>query len=658
MMRQTISGMIAVLLIAITFAVPRISAQPAGSTWNRSQAGIYGAFQLVQHSAELSGMPGVPTCCLGFDGGSGSGFTAGLLYQLPLATRLALQFRAGYSRIGGSLTADETIGNAIANGETVDAIVEHSIEPTLGMLSIEPMLSWYPFNFPLALNVGVQGGFLMTTDFEQRETLTEPTSATFTNGQAVRNEASGEIQETSTPFIAGIGGLSYDIPVSSSITISPEVAYHYNVTDIIKDSSWNAHVLRLGVSIRMGFGEEGSSISEPKPALSAMVRATGLFADSSEQPIVQVRVEEFLGSQLRPLLNYIFFAENSEELPERYVSLDPDQARGFSVDNLHYLDALKTYHQVLNIIGRRMQENPQATLRLVGCNADAGSEKGNTSLSQARAETVRDYLRDTWNIPESRLTLEARGLPEKPSNINEPDGIAENRRVEIYTDNWHILEPVLTNDTLRTATPPGIRFRTNAQAEAGLASWRLTAGQSGRTLKEFSGPAPIPAFLDWNLAEDQTRVPRIPIPIDYQLEVSDATGQTYAVPVTTIPTDQITIQRKRRERIADKEINRYSLILFDFGKAELDAANRRIIDFIKNRITLDATVSVTGYTDRLGDAGFNKQLSDERAGVTARALGVGKPVGAGETMLFNNDLPEGRFYCRTVNVVVETPIVE
>jgi outer membrane protein OmpA-like peptidoglycan-associated protein len=279
-------------------------------------------------------------------------------------------------------------------------------------------------------------------------------------------------------------------------------------------------------------------------------------------------------------------------------------------------------------------------------------------LSQNRAEAVRDYLQKVWNVAGERISVESRALPEKPSNVNEPDGIEENRRVEIYSDNPKILEPVLTSDTLRSATPPGIRFRTSAQAEAGLASWRLTAGQSGQVLKEFSGVGPIPPMLDWHLEEDQARVPKTPIPVDYQLEVTDDDGQTYAVPMASIPTDQVTIQRKRRERIADKEINRYSLILFDFGKADLNAANRKIIDMIKNRITLDATVSISGYTDRLGDEDFNQKLSEERARTVLNALGVGKPLGAGETMLYNNDLPEGRFYCRTVKVVVETPIVE
>jgi outer membrane protein OmpA-like peptidoglycan-associated protein len=649
-------------LLALSIAIPA-AAQPVGATVSRSQIGIYGAYQLVQHSATLAGIPGVPTCCNGFDGGTGSGFAIGALYQLPLARVLALQFRAGYSLLGGSLTTSETIGNAMENGNVVDATVEHRIEPTLGLVGIEPMLSWYPLDFPLAINVGVQGDLFMVKKYKQSETLITPKSATFTNGRAVRNEAEGDIEQTRLAdrlYVAGIIGLSYDIPLSKDFTLAPEVAYHYGFTSIIPDSAWKAHALRFGVSLKMGLGEPSSVTPTSKPALAAMVRATGLFADSSEQPIVQIRVEEFLGTQLRPLLNYVFFDNSSSTLPDRYVRLSPDQTRAFSVENLHYMDAIQTYHQVLNIIGRRMQQNPAATIRLVGTNSDEGSEKGNSGLSQQRAETVRNYLRDNWGIAESRMKIEARGLPDKPSNIAEPDGIAENRRVEIYSDEWKIVEPVLTSDTVRSATPPGIRFRTSAQSEAGLGSWRLTAGQSGQTLKEFSGTGAIPAMLDWHLEEDQTRVPRIPIPIDYQLEVTDVTGQTFAVPAGTIPTDQVTIQRKRRERVADKEINRFSLILFDFAKSDLNDANRRIVDYIKNRITLDANVSVTGTTDRLGDAEFNRKLSQDRATVTAQALGV--PVanakGAGETLLYDNNLPEGRFYSRTVNVVVETPVVE
>ena len=54
-----------------------------------------------------------------------------------------------------------------------------------------------------------------------------------------------------------------------------------------------------------------------------------------------------------------------------------------------------------------------------------------------------------------------------------------------------------------------------------------------------------------------------------------------------------------------------------------------------------------------------KTLSARRAKAVANAIRHPKTTheGIGETkLLYTNDLPEGRFYCRTVDIVVETPI--
>ena len=70
-------------------------------------------------------------------------------------------------------------------------------------------------------------------------------------------------------------------------------------------------------------------------------------------------------------------------------------------------------------------------------------------------------------------------------------------------------------------------------------------------------------------------------------------------------------------------------------------------------------MEIVGYTDRLGEEQHNQELSAQRALSTARALGVptSSASGAGESqLLFDNNLPEGRFYSRTVNVTIKTPV--
>jgi outer membrane protein OmpA-like peptidoglycan-associated protein len=633
-----------------------------------NEVGIYGAYQLVQHDANIAGIPGCPTCSPGFTGGDGGGFAVGALYRLGFAPRFGLDLRLGYAYFGGGLSTEENIGNVMSGGETVDAMVEHTIDVSLGMLMFEPRVTYAAFSFPLVFDAGVQVGFfnagseggdpMFPAEFHQSERLISPAGVTFIDGSTTRNDTTGRFPGGSRMLLGAIIGARYDIPIGSRFTVSPEVEYHYSFGSLLEGETWKAHALRLGASFTYRLGRDPGQPEElPNLPLAATVAASGLYADGSEQPIVQVRVEEFLGPQLRPLLNYVFFDQGSSALPARYNRLSRVIARAFTLANVHGTSTLDMYHHMLNIVGRRMLEAPQSQIRLVGTN-DGDAENGNRDLSRKRAESVRDYLRDVWGIAPERMKIETRDLPEKPSNGETRDGDEENRRVEIIPDNAKILEPVLTMDTTRTADPPAVRFRTSARADAGLASWRLIASQSGRTVKEIGGSGQVPPTVDWNF--EQTSMPSIPVPIDYTLEVTDANGQRYSTPIASIPTNQITIQKKRRERTADKEISRYSLILFDFDKAEITGLNRRIVDMIRNRITLAADVAITGYADRVGDAQHNAQLAMRRAEATAEALGTAKTTvkGVGESNKHDNNLPEGRFYCRTVEVVVTTPIDE
>jgi outer membrane protein OmpA-like peptidoglycan-associated protein len=63
----------------------------------------------------------------------------------------------------------------------------------------------------------------------------------------------------------------------------------------------------------------------------------------------------------------------------------------------------------------------------------------------------------------------------------------------------------------------------------------------------------------------------------------------------------------------------------------------------------------------MGEADYNQKLSERRAASVHDLLREFLPnaairsEGVGESqLLFDNTLPEGRFYCRTVQILVET----
>ena len=72
-------------------------------------------------------------------------------------------------------------------------------------------------------------------------------------------------------------------------------------------------------------------------------------------------------------------------------------------------------------------------------------------------------------------------------------------------------------------------------------------------------------------------------------------------------------------------------------------------------------MTIYGFADRTGSAEINRELAMDRCVSVRDALARslrGVPVEleavGSDRLLFDNDLPEGRNYCRTVQIVVET----
>lgn len=398
------------------------------------------------------------------------------------------------------------------------------------------------------------------------------------------------------------------------------------------------------------------------PSLDGVITAVGVDSLGKEIPNPIFKIEEYIANRLEPLLNYVFFENMSSELPPRYSFLQNSETGKFEIDSLIEESTLDIYYHILNIVCKRLTLYPSANITLVGCNAGIGEEKGDTALSLRRAETVRDYLINVWNISPDRIKLEKRNLSSIPSiPIHEPDKIPENRRVELYSDNDKILEPVFFEKIDRFANPSIARFKASAKAEAGLKSWKIKAYQSSSPKNQFSaeGSVQIPANVDWGLEEFQKIIPKFPEPIIYSLELEDNNGKILTIENKTLPIEVLSISKKKRERIGSFEIDRYSLILFDFDKAGITGNNKKIIDFIKGRIYPESIIEIEGYTDRTGDNDHNKKLSASRASSTKNALNRPDATSAGigeDRLLYNNEVPEGRFYCRTVKIVVKTKV--
>ena len=87
--------------------------------------------------------------------------------------------------------------------------------------------------------------------------------------------------------------------------------------------------------------------------------------------------------------------------------------------------------KVLDEDGRMLKENPNIKVEIGGHTDATGSDKAAMAISVKRAESVKKYLMDKFNISADRLVVKGYGKSKPIADNNTKEGRAKNRRVEI-----------------------------------------------------------------------------------------------------------------------------------------------------------------------------------------------------------------------------------
>ena len=381
-------------------------------------------------------------------------------------------------------------------------------------------------------------------------------------------------------------------------------------------------------------------------------------------------MKEYRCFNLYPFLNYIFFDEGKSEIPERYILLKTDSTKWFN-DSLILGGTLDKYYHILNIYAFRLIHNPNSKIKIIGCNDnESKTEKGNTKLSKARAMNVFNYLKNVWKIDEKRMEISWRNLPKHPSNSeNDSLSMQENRRVEIICDDWDIMRPVYDFGSVTEPQPPNMNFVMKNEIDSELILGRrieITHGAKiWNTLTEIG--INDSKYL-WNWKNTEKKYPFAEIPFTAQLVITTKSGEELKSDPVTIPILQIKNGCMRIEKSIDSSREIFNLILFPFDRFELGPIHERILnDYIYQRVYLSSVVVSYGHTANEGNTEHSMKLSEKRAKTVGDLIekklgrkyysltnsGVGE-----EDPLCTNELPEGRFYNRTVQLIIKTPPTE
>ncbi len=662
MIRQVLLALAIVLLLA-----PEVAAQDTSGFHTAFKLGVYGGFAMNQHDTRANVFDGGSECGA-FSSGTGTGPAAGIVGEFPLMGRwLDLYVSAVYAQRGGAFNEAITGGLPILDPNSdqyVDLVRRHDYTANLGYAFGEFGVRTRPIpGFDLFLRLTASLGLPLTTSYVQTETIQEPDGVVYPEtNERTREVSSGRIVDVD--MLSGLSGaLGYDIPIGDRLTVAPEVSYHYTFGDVTPHYRWRINTITGGVAVKWAFGSYPPE-PEPAPAPPPIVEHA-----PSPPPAPRVRLATVPPDRLHivqtvvtetfPVLPYIFFDSASAEIPARYNRSRPGAP--FDESRLPH-HSLAAYYDILDIVGSRMATSDSGTITLNGTTDGREDEASAKDLARERAASIRDYLVDRWKVDPARITVTTSQRPAFPSSAEYTEGLEENRRVEISASTPSLLLPlVFERFNEYEFSPKSLGFTSESDRRGEVTGWRLRVSADGTTVHGAGGDESVPENHEWKLDESSIEAIAGALAADDSLHavmtVDDAHGQ-HSSAETSIP---VSIEQN------PFEVSRLSLVVFDFDRSEISEPNRRMVSsFVASSIHPASTSTITGSTDRLGELAHNMELSESRAQAVRTLIlaersdaNILDTRGIGSSKLdYDNALPEGRYYCRTVTVEVKTPVTE
>lgn len=467
-------------------------------------------------------------------------------------------------------------------------------------------------------------------------------------------------------FNAGLGAKYY---ISKATALKLDFGYIHGLefTEYAVTGRDNFMKATIGIEINFGKSKDTEEVL-PVTAIVPIVAETPpnvTFTVISPKNIaVDRRVTETF-----PLSNYVFFDKKSTKIPNRYVLLRENEVDNFKEDQLEVFKPKElsgrsdrqmiVYYNILNILGDRMQENPSAQVRLTGASGE-GIDDG-----KLMAESVKEYLVKTFDIAESRITTEGRLKPRIPSE--QPGGELEldllregDRRVSIWSESPVLLmefqsgeetplKPVIINTVQEAPIDSYVSFNVDG-ADTAFTSWSLEMADENGKVQNFG---PYTKEL-------------ITIPGKSILGTREA-GDYKATMIGKTKNGTI-IKKEANVKMAlwapqeNEQGMRYS-VNYEFNESEVRPLYEKYLaETVASKIPKGGTVIIHGHTDVIGEEAYNLNLSQQRAdnvkSIIENALtkagrsdvkfnvqGYGENPDFAE---FDNKLPEGRFYNRSV----------
>ncbi len=377
----------------------------------------------------------------------------------------------------------------------------------------------------------------------------------------------------------------------------------------------------------------------------------------------EIKIEEVTTIDTSPMLNFIYFKEGASDLSEKYIQFqNSGDTNSFREESLRGSE--EKYYHVLNVVGKRLRDNQDSEITLIGCNSNYGQEKNNLELSYSRATEVKSYLKYIWGIESSRIKVIKQNLPGKASTNRNVEGRSENQRVEIVSDNPEILKTVISTYIERSSNTNSLEIHPTILADYPISEWIITLRGDGVPVGNIKGANSMLKKYQFDMNSSGTGKLESFDNLTAELSFSDHMGNKFTTPPDTTKIKLLKKEEMIALAIGQRIMEKYALILFDFNQSTMGDRNKAILNKIVDRIkTLpNAKVKITGYTDTIGKREYNLTLSKKRADSVYKLIMKDETIkedritviGNGpDNTFYDNTLPEGRALNRTVIIQLE-----
>jgi hypothetical protein len=525
-----------------------------------------------------------------------------VLAEVPLVWRVGLGVRAGYTLWGADFVKADNVPVFNAAGRERQAAIEHVFRAAIHTVTLEPTLTLRPLDaLTLAFGVQLGLMPAPTFSYVERIASSDSISRfVLPDGRRSleRNAASGALPRSASLLenlqLALLAGISYEIPLNrtGTLLLAPELWYQQSLrslsADVLRPDStlgtWTYQALRAGIALKWSpyrtirpeltpelqekvrqlrqydslirlerqrnqehlkqVDSANRAIAKrleelKKVGLTVNIRSvSGISASGSVVQKPSLVVEELRSVLVKTLSNVVVFDAGSAQIPSWYHRVQSADRAQFALSSLADKPVREVQGHLLNIVGKRLQDYPQAVLLLSAAAADG-------ELAERRMAAVSDYLRDVWKIPEKRLVQRA---PNVLSSANAAKAGSQAEQVELSSTLPELLAPLVLDGVRRVAEPSIIDIGLEMSAGAGLKQWSLEATQfvenESVTLREWSGGKEHPATLRWNLATEPASLPQSGQDVSVQLSITDANNKTADAPIVTLPVEQRSLAQK------------------------------------------------------------------------------------------------------------------